>query len=175
MLSAVPSIVALIVIGSTAAPTARALDLAPAAKVFVKDGESYRWQVAHGVTGSVNLSGPLRPDGSNIDLVITCSGLRSGGIQARFYEPKADGAQLRLRTVDRVFRVHRGVQTFGARSFVEGHGDLPDGFFKSLADTPTVSVEYAGQVTVFPGPGAPLVEHFHRYCSSLARRAAADE
>lgn len=172
---AVSALAALIVVGSAAAPPARALDLAPAPKVFIKDGESYRWQVAHGVTGGLILSGPLRADGSNIDLVITCSGLRSGGVQVRFYEPKPGASQLRLRTATSVFRVPRGAQTYEARAFLEGRGDVPRNFFKALARTPTISVEYAGQSTDFAGPGVALTEHFQRYCSSLARRAVVDE
>lgn len=154
---------------------AQALDRAAPSTEFTRDGKSYRWGVAHGVTGGLILSGPQEADGSNVSLVITCSGLRSGAIQARFYEPKTDATQLRLRTGDRVFSVHSGIQTFGARSFVEGSGDLPGGFFKSLARSANVSMEYADQVTTFPGPGELMVEHFHRYCSSLSRRAGIDE
>lgn len=154
---------------------ARALNRAPPPMEFTKDGKAFQWSIAHGVTGGLILSGPLEADGSNISMVIACSGLRSGAIQTRFYEPKANAAQLRLRTADRVFRVYRGIETSGSRTFVAGSGDLPDGFFKSLASSANVAVEYAGQVTTFPGPGQPLVKHFHRYCSSLSRRAAVDE
>jgi hypothetical protein len=164
-----------LVFGAAWAVHAMATDRAPLPKDFVKGGQAYHWSVAHGVTGGLLLSGPARPDGSNVDLVLSCSGLKSGGVQARFYAPAANSAQLRVRTVDTVFRVYRGVETIRERSFVGGQGDMPDGYLSSLTRTPTISIEYAGRVTTFPGPGKALAEHFGRYCSELARRAARDE
>jgi hypothetical protein len=161
--------------GAIWAAHAMATDRAPPPRDFVQGGQAYRWSVAHGVTGGLLLSGSARADGSNVDLVLTCSGLKSGGVQARFYEPAANAAQLRVRTTDAVFRVHRGVETIRERDFVGGQGDMPDGYLSSLARTPVISIEYAGRVTTFPGPGKALAEHFARYCSELARRATRDE
>ncbi|PHY19398.1 hypothetical protein [Caulobacter sp. BP25] len=161
--------------GGAWAVHAMATDSAPPRKYFVQHGHSYHWSVAHGVTGGLLLVGPARADGSNVDLVLSCSGLKSGGVQARFYAPAANAAQLRVRTTDTVFRVYRGVETQGERSFVGGQGDMPDGYLSSLARTPTLSIEYADRVTTFPGPGEALAGHFGRYCAELAKRAARDE
>jgi len=161
--------------GGVWAVHAMATDRAPPPKYFVQQGQSYHWSVAHGVSGGLVLVGPARADGSNVDLVLSCSGLRSGGVQARFFEPAANASQLRVRTADTAFRVYRGIETVGAQSFVSGHGDLPDGYLRSLARTPTISIEYADQVTTFPGPGKALAEHFSRYCAKLAERASRDE
>ena len=154
---------------------AMGVDLAPPAKTFVQDGRSYRWAVAHGVTGGLIMAGPQRADGSNVELTLGCSGLKSGDIVARLYEPQANAAQLRLRTEDSVFRVYRGIQEFHGHSYVEGRGDMPNGYLRSLARTATVSVEYGDRVTTFPGPGTALAEHFGRYCAQLAYRATRDE
>jgi hypothetical protein len=164
-----------LVVGAAWAVHAMATDRAPPPKAFVQGGQAYHWSVAHGVTGGLLLIGPARADGSNVDLVLSCSGLKSGGVQARFYEPAANAAQLRVRTADTVFRVYRGVETLREHSFVGGQGDMPDGYLGSLARTPTISIEYADRVTTFPGPGKALAEHFGRYCSELARRATRDE
>ncbi len=154
---------------------AKTLDRAPPAKTFVHQGETYQWNVAHGLTGSLSVAGPLKPDGAGLGLVLTCSGLTSGGVQARFYAPQPNTPQLRVRTADTVLRVRSSIYDVGGPKFVEGRGDLPKGYLSSLATTPTVSVEYAGQVTTFPGPGKALAEHFSRYCAELAQHAAHDE
>lgn len=175
MLSVFAGILGLWGAGAMLGASAFGLDRAPPPKDFVQDGVSYHWRVAHGVTGSLSLDGLKTADGYDLSLVLSCSGLRSGGVQARFYEPKPNAAQLRVRTADTVFRVYRGINEFREHSFVEGHGDLPDGYLKSLATSPTVTVEYAGQSRTFPGPGKALAEHFGRYCSELSQRAARDE
>ncbi len=167
--------VALAIAGFALQSDAIGADLAPPAKTFVQDGKSYRWSVAHGATGGLLLIGPSRADGSNVELSLGCSGLKSGGVAAHFYEPQADAAQLRVRTDRAVFRVYRGVQTYKGRSYVDGYGDLPDGYLGSLASTATVSVEYGARVTTFPGPGKALAEHLGQYCAQLAKRAARDE
>jgi hypothetical protein len=154
---------------------AMGVDRAPPPKTFTQYGQTYQWGVAHGVTGGLIMSGPPRADGSNVDLVLTCSGLRSGGVVAHLYEPQVDAVQLRVRTQDTVFRVRRGIETFKGRSYVDGQGDMPDGYLRSLATTPTVSVEYGDRVTAFPGPGKALAQHFGRYCAELARTASHDE
>lgn len=166
------------------------VDRAPPEKAFTRDGGTYRWGVAHGLTGSLSISGPIqsftepprrageepiRVETGDMSLVLTCSGLKSGGVQARFYAPKPGTMQLRVRTDDSVFRVRPRNQVLGGPDFVEGQGDLPDDYLKSLASTRTVSVEYAGQATSFPGPGKALAEHFGRYCAQLAQRASHDE
>lgn len=173
-------------------------DLAPAPSTFTRDGQNYRWDVAHGVTGTLGISREVDPrldpklartvprltrtSGGDTNvrvhvpvLVLSCSGLRSGGVQARFYAPRGGAAQLRFTAGASVFRVHRGVEDQGGEPFVEGHGDLPDNFFPALADASTVSVAYGDKVTTFPGPGKALVSHFKRYCVSLAQRASRDE
>jgi hypothetical protein len=140
-------------------------------------GETYQWSVAHGLTGSISISGPYRSNQSaqDLGLVLTCSGLTSGGVQARFYSPQPNTPQLRVRTADAVFRVRSSIYDVGGPKFVQGQGDLPSGYLKSLGSTHTVSVEYAGQITTFPGPGKALAEHFGRYCAELAQRASHDE
>jgi hypothetical protein len=155
--------------------TAGDVDLAPPLARFSQGGERYHWSVAHGVTGSVALSKDIGEGRSVTELVISCSGVHSGGFQARFYEPQGGAAQLRLTAGKSVFRVYRGVQDLGGRPFVEGRGDLPDGFFDALAGSPTVSVAYGDRTTTFPGPGAALTGHFQRYCQSLAQRGTHDE
>jgi hypothetical protein len=172
------------------AAIAMGVDRAPPPKTFVQGGETYRWSVAHGLTGSIAISGPIRSfteppsrpgdqptrvETGNMYLVLTCSGMTSGGLQARFYAPKPPTLQLRLRTDDAVFRVRPRANDLGGANFVEGQGDLPDGYLQSLARTETVSVEYADQATTFPGPGKALTEHFGRYCRQLAQRASHDE
>lgn len=177
-----PSILRTVVVLGAAVVTVTAIDAlaktfdrAPPPKVFDHAGGSYQWDVAHGLTGSLSVSGPWGGSGAKMDLVLTCSGLTSGGVQARFYAPQPNTPQLRVRTADAVLRVRSGINDVGGPKFVEGHGDLPKGYFASLATTPTVSVEYAGQVTTFPGPGKPLAEHFGRYCAELAQHASRDE
>nr|WP_295113200.1 hypothetical protein [uncultured Caulobacter sp.] len=155
--------------------TAMGVDRAPPPKTFTQYGQTYQWGVAHGVTGGLIMSGPPRADGSNVGLVLSCSGLRSGGVVAHLYEPQVDAAQLRVRTQGAVFRVQRGIETFKGRSYVDGQGDMPDGYLRSLASTGTVSIEYGDRVTTFPGPGKALAEHFGRYCAQLAQRALHDE
>ena len=177
-----PSILRTVVVLGAAAVAVTAIDAlaktfdhAPPPKIFQHEGGSYQWSVAHGLTGSLSVSGPWGGSGAKMDLVLTCSGLTSGGVQARFYAPQPNTPQLRVRTADAVFRVRSGINDVGGPKFVEGEGDLPQGYLKSLATTPTVSVEYAGQVTTFPGPGKPLAEHFGRYCAGLAQQASRDE
>jgi hypothetical protein len=167
-------------------------DRAPPPSTFTRDGQNYRWNVAHGVTGSLGVSREVDPrsvpgaahvlGGSETNvrtyapvLMLSCSGVHSGGVQARLYAPQGGAAQLRFTAGPSVFRVYRGVRDQGDGPFVEGHGDLPDNFFSALADAPTVSVAYGDKVSAFPGPGKALVNHFKRYCVSLAQRAARDE
>jgi len=166
------------------------VDRAPPPKTFVQRGDTYRWSAAHGLTGSIAISGPIRSftqpplqsgdepvrvETGDMYLVLTCSGLTSGGVQARFYAPKPPTLQLRVRTDDAVFRVRPRANDVGGADFVEGQGDLPAHYLDSLARTETISVEYADQVTTFPGPGRALAEHFGRYCRQLAQRASHDE
>jgi hypothetical protein len=165
----------LFVLAMSNVATAGDVDLAPPEMRFSQGGEAYHWGVAHGVTGSVALSREIGGGRSAPELVISCSGVHSGGFQARFYEPQGGAAQLRLTAGKSVFRVYRGVQDLGDHPFVEGHGDLPDGFFDALSDTPTVSIAYGARTTTFPGPGAALTRHFQRYCQSLAQRGTRDE
>ncbi|WP_146218097.1 MULTISPECIES: hypothetical protein [unclassified Caulobacter] len=147
----------------------------PPKKSFQQDGRDYYWDVGHGATGGLALNGPRQADGRSETLVLTCSGLTSGGIQARFYAPSGHAAQLRVRVGDTALRVHRTInQDFGPM-FVEGRGDLPAGFLAALEQAPTVSVEYAGQTRVYPGPGQALAAHFANYCDELSRRSARDE
>lgn len=153
---------------------AQALDRAPD-QYFVQNGQTLRWGAAHGIVGSVSVAGPVGPDGRELGLVLTCSGLTSGGVQARFYAPRPHTPQLRVRMDDVVLRVRPKTYNIGGPDFVEGQGDLPAGYFKSLAKTQTISVEYDGQVTTFPGPGEVLARHFGRYCAELARKASHDE
>jgi len=174
-------------------------DLAPPPSTFTQDGQTYRWDVAHGVTGSLGVSRQVDPQTipelsrrasevtrllSTSDagvrayvpvLMLSCSGMHSGGVHARLYAPQAGAAQLRFTAGTRVFRVYRGVNDQGRGPFVEGRGDLPDGFFAALSDAPTVAVAYGDKTTIFPGPGKALVNHFKRYCVSLAERASRDE
>jgi hypothetical protein len=169
--------------GAAWAAHAMANDGAPPAKDFVRDGQSYRWSVAHGVTGALAVTGPIRSTSEGAArveigrtyLVLGCSGLKSAAVQARFYGPVANATQLRVRTADAVFRVRAGTEVLGDQTFVGGHGDLPDGYLASLARAPTVSIEYGGQVATLPGPGKALAEHFGRYCAQLAQRASHDE
>ncbi len=174
------------------------VDRAPPASTFTRDGQNYHWDVAHGVTGSLGLSREVDPRsvpglahmvppltrtlGGDTSmrsyvpvLMLSCSGVHSGGVQARLYAPQGGAAQLRFTAGPSVFRVHRGIEDQGGGPFVEGHGDLPDNFFPALADASTVSVAYGDKVTTFPGPGKALVNHFKRYCVSLAQRASRDE
>lgn len=171
--------------------TAR-VDLAPPPSTFTQDGQNYRWDVAHGVTGSLGVSREVDPrsvpdlaravpqltrtlgGGTNVRtyvpvLMLSCTGVHFGGIQARLYAPQGGAAQLRFTAGPSVFRVHRGVQDQGNGPFVEGQGDLPDDFFPALAKASTVSVAYGDKLTTFPGPGTALAEHFKRYCVTLAR------
>ncbi|MBO9559774.1 MAG: hypothetical protein J7515_14485 [Caulobacter sp.] len=184
---------ALVVLGVAGGKIADArTDRAPGPKTFSQDGQAYQWSVAHGVTGSVSLSrevpvpavsglkAMIKDSGASArayvpELVISCSGVHSGGFQARFYAPQGGAAQLRLTAGKSVFRTYRGTQALGGRTFVEGHGDLPEGFFDALAAAPTVSVAYGDRTTTFPGPGPALARHFERYCQSLADRASRDE
>lgn len=178
--------------------TARA-DLAPPPSAFPLDGQNYRWNVAHGVTGSLGVSREVDPRSvpglaraipqltrtsgdSDVSirsyvpvLMLSCSGVHSGGVQARLYAPQGGAAQLRFTAGPSVFRVYRGIGDQGGGPFVEGHGDLPDNFFPALADARMVSIAYGDKVTTFPGPGKALVNHFKRYCVSLAQRASRDE
>jgi hypothetical protein len=162
---------------------AREAQRAPADVSFSQGGQQYKWGVANGVTGALSLGREVdvRTVGADTvktyatELVVACSGLRSGALQARLYSPQAGAAQLRLTAGPSVFRVYRGVQDVGARPFVDGHGDLPDGFFSALAETPTISVAYGDKVTTFPGPGKALTVFFQNYCRSLAQRASRDE
>lgn len=174
------------------------IDRAPPPSTFTRDGQNYHWDVAHGVTGSLGLSREVDPravpglahmarpltrtlgDGTSLHsyvpvLMLSCSGVHSGGVQARLYAPQGGAAQLRFTAGASVFRVHRGVQDQGGEPFVEGRGDLPDNFFPALADAQLVSIAYGDKVTTFPGPGKALVNHFKRYCVSLAQRASRDE
>ncbi len=174
------------------------IDRAPPPSTFTRDGQNYHWDVAHGVTGSLGLSREVDPRsvpelaraaprltrtlGADTSmrsyvpvLMLSCSGVHSGGVQARLYAPQGGAAQLRFTAGPSVFRVHRGIEDQGGGPFVEGHGDLPDNFFPALADASTVSVAYGDKVTTFPGPGKALVNHFKRYCVSLAQRASRDE
>lgn len=162
-------------LGFSAQVLAQAFDHAPPPMPFVLKGQPHEWRVAHGLTGSVSFSGPVGPDGREQGLVLTCSGLTSGGVQARFYAPAPYSPQLRVRTDDAVFRVRSHPYNVGGPDFVEGHGDLPEGYLASLASTKTLSIEYAGQVTTVPGPGKALAEHFGAYCRELAQRASHDE
>jgi hypothetical protein len=174
-------------------------DLAPPPSTFTQDGQNYQWSVAHGVTGSLGVSREVDPRSvpemtraaSQVTrilgasdagvrayvpvLMLSCSGVHSGGVQARLYAPQGGAAQLRFTAGPSVFRVHRGIEDQGSGPFVEGHGDLPDNFFTALADAPAVSVAYGDKVTTFPGPSKALVNHFKRYCVSLAQRASRDE
>jgi hypothetical protein len=174
-------------------------DLAPAPSTFVRDGQTFQWSVAHGVTGSLGVSREVDPRSipglaratpqltkamgvSDVGLrsyvpvlMLSCSGVHSGGVQARLYAPQGGAAQLRFTAGPSVFRVYRGIEDQGEGPFVEGHGDLPDNFFPALADASTVSIAYGDKVTTFPGPGKALVNHFKRYCVSLAQRGARDE
>lgn len=169
------------------------VDSAPPPLMFTQDGQRYQWNVAHGVTGSLGISQEVDPrlapelaralgvSGTSEAhayvpvLNLSCSGLHSGGIQARLYAPQGGAAQVRFTAGPSVFRVYRGVENLGLGPFVAGRGDLPDNFFPALADAPAVSVAYGDKVTVFPGPGRALVTHFKRYCASLAQRASRDE
>ena len=174
------------------------IDRAPPPSTFTRDGQNYHWDVAHGVTGSLGLSREVDPrsvpqlaravaqltpsQGGDTSvrtyapvLMLSCSGVHSGGVQARLYAPQGGAAQLRFTAGPSVFRVHRGIEDQGGGPFVEGHGDLPDNFFAALADAPMVSIAYGDKVTTFPGPGKALVNHFERYCVSLAQRASRDE
>jgi hypothetical protein len=169
-------------------------DLAPPPSTFTQDGQDYRWNVAHGVTGSLAVSRQVDPQSipelahavpqltrtlgvsgkggvrAYVPvLVLTCSGVHSGAVQARLYAPRSGAAQLRFTAGASVFRVYRGVQDLDSRVFVEGHGDLPDDFFPALAKASTVSVAYGDKLSTFPGPGRALVDHFKRYCVSLPR------
>lgn len=159
------------------------IDRKPDDKVFEQNGRTYMWDVAHGLTGSLSLSrkagASVLPSGDptivwDIDIVLTCSGVASGRLQTRKFAP-ANAPQIRLRMGDVVFRVAPEIQELAGRRFVHGRGDLPTGFFAALASADTVSVEYGGQALTFAGPGAPLADHFHRYCQGLARQAAKDE
>ncbi|MFT4253797.1 MAG: hypothetical protein QM608_15095 [Caulobacter sp.] len=146
----------------------------PPRKDFQQDGRDYYWNVAHGATGGLTLNGPRQADGRAETLVLTCSGLTSAGVQARFYEP-ASTRQLRVKAGGEALRVNSTINSSFGPMFVEGRGDLPAGFLAALASAPTVSVEYAGQARVYPGPGKALAEHFAHYCGELAQRAARDE
>jgi hypothetical protein len=174
-------------------------DSAPPPSTFTQDGQTYRWDVAHGVTGSLGVSREVDPrsvpelahaipeltrtlgvSDANVRsyvpvLMLSCSGVHSGGVQARLYAPQGGAAQLRFTAGLSVFRVYRGVEDQGGGPFVEGRGDLPDNFFPALAEASTVSVAYGDKFTTFPGPGKALVTHFKRYCVSLAQRASRDE
>lgn len=182
---------AVTVLGGGGYATAR-IDLAPAPSTFMRDGQNYQWSVAHGVIGSLGISREVDPGSvprlsrmfgaSDAKvrtyvpvLMLSCSGVHSGGVQARLYAPQGGAAQLRFTAGPSVFRVHRGVEDQGDGPFVEGHGDLPDNFFPALADAPMVSIAYGDKVTTFPGPGRALVNHFKRYCVSLAQQASRDE
>lgn len=169
------------VIGLAAAQTP-AVDRRPDDKVFEQDGQTYSWDVAHGLTGSVSLTrrAGVRPPPSggegeswDVDIVLTCSGIASGGLQVRTFAP-TNAPQIRLRMGDAVFRVRPQSHELAGRRFVQGRGDLPDGFFTALASAETVAVEYGSERLTFPGPGAPLANHFHRYCEGLAAEAAKD-
>ena len=153
-------------------------DRAPPPKPFELNGEQFQWGVAHGVVGSVGLSRQTAAwEGGGAwtpELVITCSGLQSGGLQERTFAPK-DGEALIVRAGDITFQVGEGVREFGPRRFVEGQGDLPTGWFDALSQAPTITVTYAGVSRSVPGPGPDLTKHFERYCRDLARRSPRDE
>lgn len=154
-------------------------DRAPPPKAFDRDGERFQWSVAHGVVGSVGLSRQTAvwEDGAawTPEVLITCSGLRSGGLQERTFVPVDGQAPLALTAGDKTFHVRNGVREFGQHRFVEGHGDLPSDWFDALSKAPTITVTYAGASRSFPGPGPDLAKHFERYCRDLARRSSRDE
>jgi hypothetical protein len=154
-------------------------DRAPPPKAFDLDGERFHWAVAHGVVGSVGLSRrtAVFDDGTEWtpELLITCSGMVSGGIQERTFVPKGGKVQLRVKAGDKTLRVRNGIREFGQHRFVEGQGDLPPGWFDALSQAPTVTVTYAGESRSVPGPGPELTRHFERYCRDLARRTSRDE
>ena len=154
-------------------------DRAPPPKAFDQDGGRFQWNVAHGVVGSVGLSrqtGIWQGGGEwTPELLITCSGVQSGGIQERTFVPVGGKVQLAVKAGDKTFRVRNGIREFGSHRFVEGLGDLPNGWFDALSKAPTITVTYADASRSFPGPGPDLTKHFERYCRDLARRSSRDE
>lgn len=174
--------VAVLLASGFAAAQTPVIDRKPDDKQFELRGQSYRWSVAHGVAGSVLLTRQngtrSSPSGTvtrwDTEIVLTCSGVTSGGLQTRLFAP-ANARQIRLRTGNVVFRVRSMPEEQVGRKFVQGQGDLPTGFFAALASAETVAVEYGSETLTIPGPGAPLAEHFQRYCEALAVRAAKDE
>jgi len=174
--------VAVLLASGFAAAQTPGFDRRPDDKQFELGGQRYRWGVAHGVTGSVMLTRQSEqqslPPGMvtrwDVEIVLTCSGVASGGLQTRMFAP-TNAPQIRLMTGDVVFRVRSMPEEQAGRTFVKGQGDLPTGLFAALASAETVAVEYGSETLTIPGPGAPLAEHFQRYCETLAVRAAKDE
>ena len=154
-------------------------DRAPPPKAFDLKGERFHWDVAHGVVGSVGLSRRTAVlDGGTTwtpELLILCSGIRSGGLQERTFLPRDGGEPLAVMAGEATFRVRHGVREIGEYGFVEGQGDLPIGWFDALSTAPTITVSYAGSSRSFPGPGPDLTKHFERYCRDLSRRSKQDE
>lgn len=136
---------------------------------FIQDGQTYTWSIANGATGGLALS-----RGSSTELILSCSGIASGGLQVRAFQP-GTAKQLRMRLNETVFRMRAVPAELGGKHFVEGRGDLPTAFFDALARAAAIFVEYGDQQRSFRAPGKDVAGQLERYCVYLAGRAADDE
>ena len=164
----------LIVMGVAGLMLASSLAMARVPSVkFTSAGETYYWDAMYGVTGNIGLFRHTAL-GGDLDFLVTCTGTRSGGMQARLYEPQQQAIQLRLKAQDMVFRVNRQINDADQRPFVEGQGDLPDNFFAALAKSPQLTIIYGDKTRTIRGPGKVMAEDFRRYCDELRRRSLVD-
>ena len=134
---------------------------------FQQDGSTYEWALAHGVTGSLLL---VRVDGAGRgipEIVMTCHDRTRGGLQIR--RPEAEATPASIIAGDTTFDVDlTPVSDFAG--VVQGEGYFPNGWFQALAKAAAIRIDYGGERLEFPGPGAPSVNHYKRYCTQLARR-----
>ncbi len=157
------------IVGLGLAGCSSPVDRAPPSEVFRKDGKTYEWGLAHGVTGGLFI---LRRDSAGHGVpyvVMTCDNRRRGAVQLRGDLAHAGPVEITARGVTFSAETILEDPSRGVGPIAEGKGYFAPDWFHALSAADVVTVSSGGRVFEAPGPGA-AADHYKRYCTTLEKR-----
>lgn len=138
---------------------------------FNVQGGTFEWTVANGGKGGLLLGRTTEDGAVQPVLVITCDGLRRGGLQARLFTADPGPLPLELTAGDAVMSVPTRRGLVGSQPTLEGEGAMPEGWAEALGAASVLKLRYSDQGIEVQGPGPEKAGAFGAHCRELDARS----
>ncbi|MBB4081509.1 hypothetical protein [Brevundimonas lenta] len=136
---------------------------------FRVDSGALAWSVADGAPAALVLSRETTPGTARPVLIISCDGLKTGGLDVRLFRAEPTLTPLELTAGAATLTVPGQPGQVGDQTRLKGEGELPADWAGAIAGARMLKLRYGDQGIEVQGPGREMADAFGRHCRTLER------